>query len=103
MLSRRCKHNVFDSQFVRFARIITSVDSFIDSIARLMIELVQKGFGVALIMKSCRLKIRDFPSLFGVSSGLGARYAHGRGLYQAICKHYYAIGLISDVRLLFDV
>ena len=90
MLSSRCKLNVFDSQFVRYARLITSLMHFIESVASLMNELVQKGYKVAHIEKRCRLKIRDFPNLFGTQPGNANKFKHAKGLFHAI-RHRFRV------------
>ena len=88
MLSRRCKLNVFDSQFVRFTRLVTRVDAFIDSVASLMYELVKKGYSPTDILKRCRFQVRDHPYLFGTSPGIASRYRHAKGLFRAIAAKF---------------
>ena len=95
MLSRRCKLNVFDSQFIRFTRLVTDVNAFIDSVAGLMHELVMKGYPPTEILKRCRFQVRDNPHLYGTSPGVSSRYRHARGLFRAIAARFQTIMRVS--------
>ena len=97
MISKRCKLNVFDSQFIRYARLITQVDPFIDSVARLMHELICKGYDAGQIMKRCRFQVRDHPHLYGTSPGIACRFRHARGLLHAIQQRLETIMCASPV------
>ena len=95
MLSKRCKLNVFDSQFTRYARLITDVEPFIDAVAKLMLEMVNKGYVVAQVMNRCRLQVRDHPYLFGAAPGVATRYRHARGLFRAIESRFHDLCVSS--------
>ena len=84
-LSTKCKLNVFDSQFVRFARIISDVGNFITEVVSLICQMVWKGYPKATLLRRCRFRIARFPFLFGVARGLSSTgRTRPRGLYKAI-------------------
>ena len=84
-LSVTCKLNVFDSQFVRRARIITDVGNFVTEIADLITDMVRAGYGKGALLRRCRRRISRTPFMFGVANGLPVHgQPHRRGLYKSI-------------------
>ena len=84
-LSMTCKLNVFDSQFVRRARIITDSGNFVQEIISVIMNMVLESYSRAALLRRCRQRISHAPFMFGLASGLEV---HGqyqqRGLYKAI-------------------
>ena len=95
MIARRCKLNCFDSQFIRYSRLISPVHEFIEAIARLMHELVVKGYQPVDILKRCKFQIRDNPHLYGTAPGTSGRYRRASGLFQAIRRRFDFIMRVS--------
>lgn len=78
MVAWSCKLNVFNTQFVRFSRIITDVQSFKTEVVQLLVEMIRAGYPHVQLLYRCRRRCKITPVLFGVTRGDG----HGphRGL-----------------------
>ena len=72
MLAWSCKLNVFDSQFVRFARIITDTCSLKAEIIRLLIDMIGARYPHADLIHRCRRRCQITPIMLGVARGTGA-------------------------------
>ena len=82
-----CKLNVFDSQFVRFSRIITDVGDFVDQVVKLINDTMQLGYSKRALLRRCRLRVQHTPFLFGVARGVSSSHPRGHitaGLYGQI-------------------
>ena len=86
-LSASCKWNIFASQFVRYTRIITDQDNFVEELVRLMTELVDLGYPLAGLLSRCRQRVLTTPILFGVARGAAHTQLDAprpRGLFRVI-------------------
>ena len=69
MLSITCKQNVLDSQFKRFARIITDVHNFVAVVVSLLVDMIQDGYSAQKLMRRCHARVCGTPVLFGAARG----------------------------------
>ena len=72
MLAWSCKLNVFDSQFVRFARIISDTHNLKTEIIRLLSEMIAARYPHADLMRRCRRRCEITPVLLGAARGTEA-------------------------------
>jgi hypothetical protein len=64
LLSRRCKYGVLTSQFHRYTRIILDKNNFTEELARLVHDLVDKGYSPEVLHRHLRSLLRRYPELF---------------------------------------
>ena len=86
-LSASCKWNIFDAQFVRFTRLITDVNDFVDQLVSLLSELLDRGYPLSELLWRCRRRVLSSHVLFGVARGVPRSDSQGmraRGLYPLV-------------------
>lgn len=93
-LSASCKLNIFDSQFVRYTRIITDADRFVDAIVGLIKDLVAQGYAWEVLMQRFHRRVRTTGMLFGLARGVSRQHMNRsaggmRGLYAIIRQLSY--------------
>lgn len=69
MLPWSCKLNVFNSQFDRFAEIITDGDNFVDEVVKLLVEMLKGSYPIGHLFHRCRQCCLVTPMLFGMARG----------------------------------
>ena len=68
-LSVSCRWNIFDSQFVRYMRIVSDLDGFISAVAHLLQRLLHLGYPMEILRSRLVRRVRTTSLLFGVARG----------------------------------
>ena len=87
MLALSCKLNVFDSQFVRFSRLITEVNNFVAEVVLLLALMIMEGYPEGPLLGRCKTRVRTTSVLFGAARGMG-QDTHGVQAWQQIGRPY---------------
>ena len=72
---------------MRYSRILSDQDNFVDEIVRLMTDLVRLGYPADELLYRCWQRVRTTPILFGVARGIAQSVSHTpkpRGLFRIV-------------------